>query len=126
MTPSGVPALVAAWRAQAATLRAYAAEPQAVALERCAADLDAALAAAGDETLMLSESALVSGYSTRQLRQMIADGRVRDHGRKHAPRLRRAKLPHKPAPATRATTGQGGGFDPVAGAQRLARTLRAS
>ena len=95
MTP-GVAELAEAWRTRAAELRAHAAEGAALAYERAAAELDAARTAAADDTVTLAEAVLASGYSDRQLRAMLADGRLTNHGRKHAPRVRRGDLPARP------------------------------
>lgn len=129
MSARSVGELAAAWRAQAATLRAYGAEPQAVAVERCVAELEAALAADADATLTLAEAVVASGVPERTLRAMLADGRVPNAGRKHKPLIRRADLPRRPAAAgTRGGAGQAtqGPYDPRADAQHLAGRLRAS
>ncbi|HEY0776571.1 MAG TPA: hypothetical protein VGD56_01270 [Gemmatirosa sp.] len=103
--------LVRAWRTQAAELRELAAEPQAVALERCAGQREAALIAAADEVLTLPEAVRASGYSDRQLRAMLADGRLTDVGRKRAPRIRRGELPHKAPPARGIAARTGAPYD---------------
>lgn len=102
------------WRSEAALLRAYGHESTALACERHAAELEEALRAAEEETLTLAEAARESGYSERRLREMLAEGRIPNAGRKHAPRIRRADLPRKArrqAPA--------GGYDPVADARAI-------
>jgi hypothetical protein len=93
-SPAGLPA---AWRDQAAELRRYGAEPQAVTLEAVAAELEASLRAAADEELTLTEAAAESGYSTERMRHMVADGTVPNAGEKGRPRVRRADLPRKPS-----------------------------
>lgn len=123
MTPAASE-LAAVWRTRAAELRDHAAEGAARAYEKAARELEAALAAAGDDTLTLAEAVLASGYSDRQLRAMLADGRLVNRGRKHAPRIRRADLPKKAAPAPQA--GASGPYDPADDARRLAGRLRAS
>jgi hypothetical protein len=92
MTPD---ALAAAWRDRAAELRRYGAEPQAVTLEAAADELDASLRAAADTALTLTEAARESGYAPRTLRQMVAEGRLPNAGRRNAPRIRRADLPRR-------------------------------
>ena len=48
------------------------------------------------EPIGLKAAALESGYSTRQLSRMIAEGILTNAGRPHAPRLLRKDLPKKP------------------------------
>jgi hypothetical protein len=112
MTPD---ALAAEWRSRAAELRRYGAEPQAVTLEAAAAELDAAMRDAADTPLTLSEAAEESGYAPRTLRQMVAEGKLPNAGRRNAPRVRRADLPRRPGKTTT------NGYDPAADAARLLR-----
>jgi hypothetical protein len=102
-----------AWRARAAQLREYGAEPQAVALERAAAELEAALHEHDAEELGLTQGAAESGYTPRRLAQMLAEGRIPNRGRKGAPKIRRSDLPKKP------TASGGGTYDPHEDARRL-------
>jgi hypothetical protein len=94
-------ALASQWRDRAGQLRAWAgADGAAKAWEAAASELEAAVREAAGETLSLSEAARESGYAARTLRQMVAEGRVPNAGRKNAPRIRRADLPRRaPAPA---------------------------
>lgn len=109
MRPADLPT---AWRERAAELRRWAAaEGAARALEAAAAELETALRAADDEPLTLSEAARESGYSVRRLRELIAEGRLPNAGRRGAPRIRRGDLPR------RATTA--GGYDPREDAREL-------
>jgi hypothetical protein len=110
MTPAD---LAAAWRDRAVELRRYGAEPQAVTLEAAAAELDAALREAAGEALTLSEAAQESGYATRTLRQMVAEGKLPNAGRKNAPRIRRGDLPRRPDKAG------SNGYNPAEDAARL-------
>jgi hypothetical protein len=84
------------WRREAVTLRACLCEPQAQLTERHAAELLTAAAAADDELLTLSEAARVTGYSTRQLRNLTGGGALPNHGRPGSPLYRRSELPAKP------------------------------
>lgn len=95
--------LPAAWRARADELRRFAAEPQAVALECAASDLERALAAWQNEALTLSEASAVSGYSADYLGTILREKPQLNAGRKGAPRIRRRDLPIKAAalPAAR-------------------------
>lgn len=123
----GVLDLAATWRAHAATLRAFGAAPQAEAVERCAAQLEAALAADADAVLTLAEAVLASGTPERTLRAMLADGRLVNRGRKGKPLIRRADLPHRPAkPAPEAAAGAPRPYDVAADALALLRRQRAS
>lgn len=89
--------LAAQWRADAATLRRRGAPALAEALESCADDLDRVVAHQGSELLTIPEAALVSGYSTDHLGRLLREGKITNHGRPHAPRIRRAELPTKPS-----------------------------
>jgi hypothetical protein len=88
--------LVLEWRARAAEFRDLAAEGQARAFDRCAADLGAALSADGDEVLNLTSAATESGYSADPLGRLIRRGELENVGRANAPRIRRRDLPRKP------------------------------
>jgi hypothetical protein len=81
------------WRGEAGLLRRYGLESGAVMLEAHAADLETALRDQANEELTLSQAAAESGKSERRLRELLADGRLPNAGRKYAPRIRRADLP---------------------------------
>lgn len=91
MTPAE---LVGQWRNRANELEPFAA-PVSVAFRRAADELEDALAEAADEELTLQEAKALGGYAPRSLRQMIADGKLKNVGRKGAPRIRRADVPRK-------------------------------
>ena len=107
-------ALAASYRAAAADQRAWGDTVRAPVLERVAAELEAAVAGAEAKTLTLAEARAASGYSDRALRAMIADGRLENVGRKHAPRVRAGDLPRKHSQAAPA-----GGYDATADALSL-------
>lgn len=90
-TPRDLPAL---WRSTAETVRPYA-ESAARAFDRAADDLERALQAEADELLTLAQAAEASGYSTDYLGRMLRSGQLRNAGRSHAPRIRRADLPRR-------------------------------
>ena len=115
--------LPSAWRQKADWLRRYAPEV-ATAFEQCATDLEAALDRAASELLTLQEAAHVSGYSADHLGRLIREGRLQNHGRPRAPRLRRADLPHKPAVADPGPTVQLLGAAPRQVAQAVASSHR--
>jgi hypothetical protein len=137
MRPGELPV---AWRALAETFRRFGAESQACAVERCAEELEAAIAETADELLSLEAAALESGHTVRALRHLIATGRVPNAGKKGAPRIRRADLPLAPGPARTSDTPNPrpapsrpaavaptpGGFDIDAFARGLAGGRRAS
>ena len=83
------------WRTQARTLREYGGETPAVALESCAAQLEAALRRRDVTTLNLTEAARESGYSTDHLGRLVRDGKIPNAGRPGAPRIARRHLPRK-------------------------------
>jgi hypothetical protein len=104
--------LPATWRTRAAELERFA--PAAAEAFKAAADeLEVALRAAADEELTLEQAAQASGYSTRRLRELLADGTIENAGRKGAPRVRRGDLPRR-AKQTAATD-----YSPAADAARL-------
>jgi hypothetical protein len=109
-------ALATAWRDRAGQLRAWAgAEGAARAWQAAAVELETAIREAAGETLTLSDAARESGYAPRTLRQMVAEGKLPNAGRRNAPRIKRADLPRRPSKAT-AT-----GYDAAADAARLLR-----
>ena len=96
--PGSVKGLPADWRRQAKALRRYGGETPALALERCADDLDATLQERDETTLSLVEAARESGYSRDHLGRLVRDGKIPNAGRPNAPRIARRHLPRK-APA---------------------------
>lgn len=86
------------WRDRADELERYA-PPAAAAFREAADELEEALRLAAEESLTLQEAADESGYSTRRLRELLADGTIPQAGRKGAPRIRRGDLPIKPGAA---------------------------
>lgn len=88
--------LPAAWRERAQLLREYGGDPPASKIwEKAAAELEDALHCLADETLNLTEAAKASGYSPDHLGQLVKRGKIRNLGRKGAPRVRRSDLPMK-------------------------------
>ena len=90
-----VEALPGTWRRQAKTLRRYGGEPPAVALESCAAELEATLTERDETTLSLTDAARESGYSADHLGRLVRDGKIPNAGRPGAPRIARKHLPRK-------------------------------
>ena len=64
-----------------------------------AAQLDEALRTHGEQTLTLVEAAVVSGYTADHIGSLVRRGKIANHGRPNAPRVRRADLPVKKASA---------------------------
>ncbi len=111
--------LATRWRERATELRAWAAaEGAASALEGAATELEEAVRNDEDEPLALDQAACESGYSKRRLRELVASGEIPNAGRKGAPRIRRADLPHKPA-----SSGLGS-YDVDADADRLSGRMQ--
>ena len=71
-----------------------------MALESCAAQLEAALRERDETTLNLTEAARESGYSTDHLGRLVRDGKIPNAGRPGAPRIARRHLPRKTGAAT--------------------------
>ena len=87
--------LLTAWRERAAYLESFG-DPTSAKLWRLAAvELEHVLQALGAETLTLTEAAALSGYSADHLGWLVKKGKLRNYGRKNAPRLRRGDLPLK-------------------------------
>jgi len=107
--------LAGQWRAHAQELRSWGGDASATALERAAADLEAALAREQDALLTLEQAAQESGYSADHLRHLVAEGTVPNAGRRGAPRVRRGDLPTRPGKARSAQ------YDPDADALQLLR-----
>jgi hypothetical protein len=112
-----VPALPAAWRAEADRLERFA-PAAAVAFRDAAIALEGALRSEADELLTLTEAARASGHSSEHLRHLVASGAIANAGRKGAPRIRRCDLPRK---ACRATPSL---YDVDADARQLAQAGR--
>jgi len=87
--------LAGQWRARAQELRSWGGDAPAKALERAAADLDAALARERDVLLTLEQGAAESGYSADHLGRLLRQGALPNAGAKHTPRIRRSDLPRK-------------------------------
>ena len=99
--------LSVSWRGRGDELDPYA--PAAAAAFRTAAsERETALQAAEDALLPPAEASTESGLSKRRLRELEAEGKLENHGRKGAPRYRRGDLPSR-----RARRGSdASGFDP--------------
>lgn len=68
----------------------------ATLIRQLLADLDAVARDENEDTLTLEDAARVTGYSADHLGRLIRDGKLRNHGRRHRPRVRRGDLPQKP------------------------------
>ena len=87
--------LPAIWRDRASALQPYAAAAAAAFLT-AADELSAALADSEDALLSLEAAARESGYSSDHLGRLVKSSQLTNHGRKHAPKVRRGDLPRKP------------------------------
>ena len=92
------------WRDRGDDLDPYS-PAAAAAFRTAAAELEAALQAAEDELLPPAESSSESGLSKRRLRELEAEGKLENHGKKGAPLYKRGDLPRRRA------KGDAGGFD---------------
>ena len=90
-----VEGLPADWRRQAKSLRRYGGETPAVAIERCADDLEATIAERDDTTYSLVEASRESGYTADHLGRLVRDGKIPNAGRPGAPRIALKDLPRK-------------------------------
>ncbi len=87
--------LPAVWRSRAKALRRYGSDAPAVALERCAGELETTLRERDETGLSLVEAARESGYSADHLGRLVRDGKLPSAGRPGAPRIARRHLPRK-------------------------------
>ena len=93
--PTSVKAPPGTWRRQAKALRRYGGETPAIALESCAAELEATLRDRDETTFSLTEAARESGYSADHLGRLVRHGKIPNAGRPGAPRIARRDLPRK-------------------------------
>ena len=66
-----------------------------MALETCAAELEATLRERDETTLSLTDAARESGYSADHLGRLVRDGKIPNAGRPGAPRIALRHLPRK-------------------------------
>lgn len=92
------------WRTRAEGLARFA-PAAAEAFKSAAEDLEEALIAASCELLPPTEATKVS-LSKRRLRELEAEGKLQNYGKKGAPLYRRGELPRR-------VPGEAGGFDPA-------------
>lgn len=84
------------WLQRAKNLRELAAaEGAAVAFERAASELEAALRADVTDLLTLAAASQVCGFTADHLGRLVREGTIPNLGRKNAPRVRRSDLPMK-------------------------------
>ena len=87
--------LIGRWRCEAETLRKLGATAQAVLLESCVDELEAAQQEQALEALTLNQATQESGYSYSALQKKVASGELLNMGSKNSPRVRRGDLPRK-------------------------------
>ncbi len=91
--------LAARWRAEAAILKRWGGGTLADVLLLCATEVEQVEREHALERLTLSQAAEESGFSYSALQHLVADGKLKNAGSAHRPRIRRADLPHKPGTA---------------------------
>jgi hypothetical protein len=77
------------------------------------ADIERLDSAAGDESLTLAQASDRCGYSTDHLSRLVREGKLKNLGRKGAPRVRAADLPRRVAARSNRS------YDPSADARSL-------
>lgn len=87
--------LVPGWRERAKILQPFS-PSAAEAFTQAADDLERALREAYTDAVDLQKAAEYSGYTPDHLTRLIRQGRLRNVGRKFAPRVLRQDLPIKP------------------------------
>ena len=98
--------LATRWRTRGDELAPYASAATA-AFHTAASELEEALRSAEDALRSPAEAEAESGYSRRRLRELSAEGKLKNYGRKGSPRYRCGDLPTR-------SKGRGdtsGGFD---------------
>ena len=91
--------LISQWREEVDTLRKRGATTQAVTLESCADEMEAALKDWQEQLLTPEQAAKETGYSAEHLRRQVRGGRLsakRGEGAKSHIKIRRRDLPAKP------------------------------
>jgi hypothetical protein len=89
--------LAAKWQQEASEQRdQWRNETAASVLDRARGELLSALHKEGGELLNLSQAARESGYTADHIGRLVKEGKLCNHGRPHAPRVRRGDLPRKP------------------------------
>jgi hypothetical protein len=73
-------------------------------IDEILADLDRIEREERGKSVKLSEASRVCGYTADHLRVLIRSGKLTDHGRPHAPRVRLDELPKKPGHKAAALT----------------------
>lgn len=105
-------ALVKEWRARATELERYA-PAAANAFRDAAKELEEALGTTTD-AVTLSQASEIGGYSIDALQRMVAQGRIKNVGRKGRPRIARAAVPIKPGYADLSAQSARRTFSPTA------------
>jgi hypothetical protein len=85
------------WRARRDEFARFRASVDAPILcDELLADLESAAQARDEEVLTLREASTVSGYTVDHLARLIRQGRIRNGGRRGAPRIRARDIPLRP------------------------------
>ncbi len=90
--------LISRWRDEADLFRRRGLSQSADLVDSLADDLIDWLGAAGAEQVGLQRAAQLSGYSTRSLRRMVAEGKLTNIGSRGKPRFCVSDLPRKLRP----------------------------
>lgn len=104
--PGDLGGVIERWKQRHAELARLDANVKATALiEEVIADLELLATSTRDE-LNLTEAARISGYTPDHLSRLIRDGKLKNYGRKGAPRLQRSELPMRPTNRIAPTNGK--------------------
>ncbi len=115
--------LIDRWETRRASLARLNAQVDGAAL---AGDILADLAglAAAEQPISLSAAAAGTGYTPDHLSRLIAQGKLTNYGRKHAPRVRLSECPTKPKHAIRLAERYANAYHPITDARSLVGSRR--
>ena len=102
--------------------RLHALVDGAILCDELLLELDGLASDTANEGLSLKRAALESGYSVDHLGRLVREGKLRNAGRPHSPRICRGDLPAKVRRAVASNAEQS--YDPDADARSLVSRLR--
>ncbi|HWZ60620.1 MAG TPA: hypothetical protein VNW46_16680 [Gemmatimonadaceae bacterium] len=111
--------LLVAWRHRADVFATHGAGQTATTIKALAAELESAIRAEDEQPLTLREGSAASGFSVDHLGRLVREGKIRNVGRKFAPRILRVDLPTRPGHHRQVASVDRTEYDPAADARSL-------